>query len=46
MLRRIFVAMLFAAAVLVLAMGSGCNTIRGVGKDVEAGGRAIQRTAQ
>ena len=25
---------------------SACNTTRGVGEDVEAGGKAIQRTAQ
>ena len=30
------------AAALLLA---GCNTVAGVGKDVEAAGRAIDRTA-
>jgi entericidin B len=33
---------LLAAAVLLLA---GCNTIAGIGKDVEATGRAIDKTA-
>lgn len=36
--------------VLILAMATtvffGCNTVRGVGKDIEAGGRAIQRTTR
>lgn len=40
-----------AVAYLVLcalAIGSlaGCNTIRGVGKDIQAGGRAIERAGQ
>jgi len=34
-------------SVLVLsAVLSGCNTTRGVGEDVEAGGQAIQRSTQ
>lgn len=33
-------------SVLVLAALAGCNTTRGVGEDVEAGGQAIQRSAQ
>jgi predicted small secreted protein len=32
--------------VLVLGNVAGCNTIRGVGKDVQAGGRAIERAAK
>ncbi|GMU91980.1 MAG: hypothetical protein AMXMBFR4_10380 [Candidatus Hydrogenedentota bacterium] len=33
------------AAVLAFAIAAqSCNTIRGVGKDVEAGGKAIQRS--
>ena len=31
--------------VLVVLTAQGCNTMRGVGKDVEAGGKAIQRGA-
>ncbi|HRK34050.1 MAG TPA: entericidin A/B family lipoprotein [Candidatus Hydrogenedentes bacterium] len=42
MLRRSLAALVLVA-VVVLAAGSGCNTVRGVGKDVEAGGKAIQR---
>lgn len=33
-------------SLLVLAALSGCNTTRGAGEDVEAGGQAIQRAAQ
>ncbi|MDZ4857709.1 MAG: entericidin A/B family lipoprotein [Candidatus Hydrogenedentes bacterium] len=42
MLRRSFAAIALIAAFVFIA-GSGCNTVRGVGKDVEAGGKAIQR---
>ena len=36
---------LFIFGVLFLAISVlGCNTMRGVGKDVEGGGRSIQRT--
>ncbi|MBS0358224.1 MAG: entericidin A/B family lipoprotein [Proteobacteria bacterium] len=33
---------------ILLSMGllSGCNTVQGVGKDVQAGGKAIQRAGQ
>ncbi len=44
MLKKSIVAIF---SVLVLSsLLSACNTTRGVGKDVEAGGKAIQRTAQ
>lgn len=36
------------AAVLsaaVLALLAGCNTMEGVGQDVQAGGRAVERAA-
>ena len=33
-------------SLLVLAALAGCNTTRGAGEDVEAGGQAIQRAAQ
>lgn len=33
-------------AVLMLSALTGCNTARGIGQDVEAGGEAIQRSAQ
>lgn len=36
-----------ASVLLLLALLAGCNTIRGVGKDVERAGEVIQgRTAQ
>ncbi|EFE97594.1 MULTISPECIES: entericidin A/B family lipoprotein [Serratia] len=33
-------------SVLVLSSLTACNTTEGVGKDVQAGGEAIQRSAQ
>ncbi|HYE51644.1 MAG TPA: entericidin A/B family lipoprotein [Azospirillaceae bacterium] len=36
-------ALLVAAAVLALA---GCNTVAGVGKDVQKAGEAIQKTTK
>lgn len=33
-------------AALVLLAAQGCNTVRGVGKDVEQGGKAIQRSTE
>ncbi|MBV4368553.1 entericidin A/B family lipoprotein [Erwinia sp. BNK-24-b] len=44
MLKKSIVAF-FAVLVLSSAL-TACNTTRGVGEDVSAGGRAIQRTAQ
>ena len=46
MINRIF-ASLLAALFLVGALGAvaGCNTIAGVGTDVEKGGRAIKNEA-
>ena len=35
-----------AAAVLLLATLSGCNTIAGAGKDIERGGQVIRDTAR
>jgi entericidin B len=31
---------------LCVWMLSGCNTIHGMGKDIESGGRAIQKSAE
>ncbi|MBL8448123.1 MAG: entericidin A/B family lipoprotein [Zoogloeaceae bacterium] len=31
--------------VLAAALLSGCNTVRGIGQDIEKGGEAIQRSA-
>lgn len=39
MLRRIVLTVLCAA---ILA---GCNTVKGVGKDIESGGKAIERSS-
>ncbi|PKH22422.1 ECN family pore-forming entericidin [Enterobacterales bacterium CwR94] len=39
------VAALLSALVLTSLL-SACNTTRGVGEDVEAGGQAIQRSTQ
>jgi entericidin B len=35
---------LFSSVALVFLL-SGCNTIEGLGQDVQAGGRAIERAA-
>lgn len=35
--------LLFIAAAMFLA---GCNTVQGIGKDIEKGGEAIQRSAK
>ncbi|AIR87645.1 entericidin A/B family lipoprotein [Erwinia sp. S63] len=44
MLKKSIVAIL---SVLVLSsVLTACNTTRGVGEDVQAGGKAIQRSAQ
>ena len=36
--------LLIIAALFLTTLLLGCNTMRGVGKDVEGGGRSIQRT--
>jgi len=32
--------------IMLSSVLTACNTTRGVGEDIEAGGKAIQRTAQ
>jgi len=32
--------------VVLAALLVGCNTVDGIGKDIEAGGKAIQRTTK
>ncbi len=32
--------------VLLAALMAGCNTMRGIGEDVEAGGKAIQKSTR
>ena len=41
--------MKFIPAIVVLAIGmmlAACNTVEGVGKDIQSGGKAIERAAQ
>lgn len=35
-----------ALLLATLLMMSGCNTVRGMGQDIEQGGEAIQRSAE
>lgn len=44
-LRRIVAATLFSLAVAVLVLQTACNTVQGVGKDIESAGDAIQKAA-
>ncbi len=37
---------LMAAALVVGFVSSACNTLQGVGRDIEAGGEAIQRAVK
>ncbi len=32
-------------AALCLALVAGCNTVKGLGRDIESGGRAIERSS-
>ena len=41
-MKRLWWAVLLGSIVLA---ASGCNTIHGLGKDIEKGGEAIQRSA-
>ena len=42
MKRTLFLGVLMLAVLLVI---SGCNTVRGMGQDIEQGGEALQRSA-
>ncbi len=42
-MKRILSGIFLLAAMLALA---GCNTVQGLGKDIEKGGEIIQRSAQ
>ncbi|PHI30479.1 entericidin A/B family lipoprotein [Budvicia aquatica] len=44
MLRKRIVAI--ASLLILCGVLSACNTTRGVGEDIEAGGQAIQRSTQ
>ncbi|MCL4218877.1 MAG: entericidin A/B family lipoprotein [Candidatus Hydrogenedentes bacterium] len=37
---------IIAIGCLLIAVGIGCNTVRGAGRDIEKGGEAIQRAAE
>ena len=43
MLRKLAVLVVLGGLVLGLA---GCNTIEGIGQDVQAGGRALEKAAK
>jgi len=43
MLRKLVAAITLVSCVLVL---SACNTVQGLGKDIEKGGEAIQKSAK
>ena len=42
MLRQVAIAALVTLCMTILA---GCNTVKGVGKDIESGGKAIERSS-
>jgi len=42
-MKRGTVALIFL--MLLLGMLFGCNTIHGIGKDIESGGKAIERSS-
>ncbi|MBX7255782.1 MAG: entericidin A/B family lipoprotein [Candidatus Hydrogenedentes bacterium] len=45
-MKRIIATLSLILAVAILgACLNGCNTFRGIGKDIQAGGRAIERAA-
>lgn len=44
MLKKSIIAIF--SVLMLSSLLSACNTTRGVGKDVEAGGQAIQRSTQ
>lgn len=35
-----------AILLLAIAFAAGCNTVRGIGKDIEKGGEAIQKSTK
>lgn len=38
-------ALLVAIAVALSSLAAGCNTMEGLGQDTQAGGRALERSA-
>lgn len=46
-MRRIPVRLLLAAGLAVVMLGlAGCNTMEGLGKDIQAAGRALEGEAE
>ncbi|OTQ60236.1 entericidin A/B family lipoprotein [Gilliamella sp. A7] len=43
MLRKVFILMV---SIVMTTLIVGCNTFKGVGKDVQSGGKAITNTAE
>lgn len=37
--------MLLAVLIVASALSAACNTVRGIGKDIERGGQAIEKAA-
>lgn len=37
--------LLMLAGLLALSLLAGCNTVRGIGQDIEKGGEAIQKSS-
>lgn len=42
MTRKVAVAVVMTLCMTIMA---GCNTVKGVGKDIESGGKAIERSS-
>ncbi|WP_457674576.1 entericidin A/B family lipoprotein [Thiolapillus sp.] len=45
-MNRIISALLLVLAVSLLAVTTGCSTVEGLGKDIQKGGEAIEKTAR
>ena len=42
---KIFKSLTICAALMFTAILSGCNTVHGVGQDIQSGGKALSRAA-
>ncbi|MCF6284592.1 MAG: entericidin A/B family lipoprotein [Candidatus Hydrogenedentes bacterium] len=38
--------LLGTTAVLLILVATGCNTVKGIGKDLQRGGRAVEKAAE
>ncbi len=45
-MKRMFYFSFLAVMIVSLLTLSGCNTFKGIGKDIEAGGKAIQNATE